>query len=130
LVGRTLAVAVGRGQLVLGAELTRPDATPVLRPVPVTVAPDDLVDLNDGDLVDVLETTGDTSSARTTIVVRGARVLDDSQPSSSFVGSDGNDVVTIGVHTLSEVEAVIDAEHDGTVDVVVGEPSDGTGPGA
>jgi hypothetical protein len=130
LVGRTLAVAVLPGDLVLRAELTGPNTTPALRPVPVTVAPDDLVDLSDGDLADVLVTTGDTSSARTTIVLRGAHVLDASQPSGSLVGSDGDAVVTIGVHTLAEVRAVIDAEHDGTVDLVVGEPSDGTGPGA
>jgi hypothetical protein len=129
-VGRTLAVAVGRGDLVLSAELTTPGATPALRRVPVTVAPDDLVDLTDGDLVDILETTGDTAAAKTAIVVRGARVIDANQPSSSFVGSNGDAVVTLGVHTLREVEAVIDAEHDGTVDLVVGEPSDGTGPGA
>jgi hypothetical protein len=98
--------------------------------VPVTVAPGDLVDLAPGDLVDVLETAGSTGSERTTIVLRGARVIDTSQPSGGLVDSGGDDVVTIGVHDLAEVEAVVGAEHQGTVDLVVGEPSDGSGQGS
>jgi Flp pilus assembly protein CpaB len=94
------------------------------------VAPGDLVDLAPGDLVDVLETAGSTGSGRTTIVLRGARVINTSQPSGGLVDSGGDDVVTIGVHDLAEVEAVVGAEHQGTVDLVVGEPSDGSGQGS
>jgi Flp pilus assembly protein CpaB len=129
-IGHTLAVAVAPGELVLRSELDAPGTTPSLRPVPVTIAPNDLVDLTPGDLVDVLETTGSNSSGRTTIVLRGARVIDTSQPSGGLVDSGGDDVVTIGVHSLAEVVTVIGAEHDGTVDLVVGEPADGTGQGS
>jgi hypothetical protein len=128
-VGRTLAVSVGPGDLVLRSELSAAGATPSLRPVPVSVVSDDLVDLGVGDLVDVVVTTGQGTSTATSIVLRGARVLGTAQPSGSLVGASGDDVVTLGVHTLAEVEVVIRSEHDGTVDLVVGEPADGSGPG-
>ncbi len=129
LVGRTLAVPVDQGELILGTETQVPAAGAALRPVPVTVAPTDLVDLDTGDLVDVLETSGTTPEARTSVVVFGARVLSTAQPSSGLLGSGGTSVVTLGVGTLAEVEAVVAAEHAGTVDLVVGQPSDGVGLG-
>jgi Flp pilus assembly protein CpaB len=128
LVGRTLAVAVDPGELILGGELQAVGTVPTLRPVPVTVPPADLVDLGPNDLVDILATTGDTTSTRTAVVVRGARVESTAQPSGGDLGS-GDDVVTVGVGTLAEVEAVVAAEHAGTVDLVVGVPGDGSGPG-
>jgi Flp pilus assembly protein CpaB len=132
-VGRVLAVPVGSGQLIVGTETRTAASAAALRPVPVTVASTDLVDLSAGDLVDVLETAGTSGGGgggRTSVVVRGARVLSTEQPSGGLVGSDDGPVVTIGVSTLAEVEAVVAAEHAGTVDLVVGEPSDGVGPGA
>ncbi len=130
LIGRTLAIGVGRGGLIVQSELSAPDATPALRPVPVSVTPGDLVDLARGDLVDVLVTAGNGSNVKTTVVIRGARVLATNQPAGGLVGTSGDNIVTLGVHTLAEVEAVIGSEHGGTVDLVVGEPSDGSGQGA
>ena len=130
LIGRELAVALGPGQLLLSSEVPSSFGGRALRPVPVTVAPTDLVDLAAGDLVDVLQTTSTGPATATTVVVRGARVLSTVQPSAGLLGSGGNEVVTLGVATLAEVTATVIAEHAGTVDVVVGDPSDGSGLGA
>jgi Flp pilus assembly protein CpaB len=131
LLGRELAVAVTPGELILRSEVPIGAAAPLLRPVPVTVSPTDLVDLAVGDLVDVLESPSSEATATTvTVVVRGARVLSTTQPSGGLLDSGGTEVVTLGVATLAEVTATVIAEHAGTLDVVVGEPSDGSGPGA
>ncbi len=127
LVGRTLSVPVGAGELVLAGEVTGARSTQGLRPVPVTAPPADLVDLAPGDLVDVLVTEG--TPPRTVLALRGARVLVTTQPSSGLLGSGGDPVVTVGVQNLAEVEALIAAEHAGTVDLVVGTGTDGTGLG-
>lgn len=128
LVGRTLAVTVGPGQLVLGSELSPPGTGPHLRPVPVTVPPADVVDLSAGDLVDVLATA--SSGHGTRLVLRGARVLAIAQPSGGLASSGQGQVVTLGVRSLAEAEAVVAAQHAGTLDLLAGEPSDGQGSGA
>lgn len=130
LIGRVVAVAVDPGELILRSEVPTGASSASLRPVPVTVTPTDLVDLAPGDLVDVLETSSAGTSTTTQVVVRGARVLSTTQPSSGLLGSGGNEVVTLGVTTLQEVTATVVAEHAGTLDIVVGQPSDGSGPGA
>jgi hypothetical protein len=130
LIGRDLAVAVNPGELILRSEVPLATATTALRPVPVTVAPTDLVDLAAGDLVDVLETSGTAPDTKTSLVVTGARVLSTAQPSSGLLGSGGDDVVTVGVTSLAQVTATVSAEHAGTVDIVVGAPSDRLGSGA
>ena len=130
LIGRDLAVAVNAGELILRSEVPVSAAVAVLRPVPVTVSPTDLVDLAAGDLVDILETSAAGPTTRTTVVLRGARVLSTTQPSSGLLGSGGDQVVTLGMATLAEVTATVVAEHAGTLDVVVAEPSDGAGLGA
>jgi Flp pilus assembly protein CpaB len=131
LLGRDLAVAVSPGELILRSEVPVGPPAVLLRPVPVTVSPTDLVDLAVGDLVDVLETpSAGTTATTVAVVVRGARVLSTTQPSGGLLGSGGTEVVTLGVATLAEVTATVIAEHAGTLDVVVGEPSDGSGPGA
>ena len=129
LVGRTLAVSVGPGELVEHSELVGGGSLSDSRPVPVSVSAADLVDLAPGDLVDVLVTSGDGSGGHTTLVVRGAVVRSTDQPSSGLLGSGSADVVTLGVASLSEVEAVVAAERAGTVDLVVGSRSDGAGLG-
>jgi Flp pilus assembly protein CpaB len=129
LIGRSLAVAVTPGELILRSEVPAATTGASLRPVAVSIAPGDLVDLAAGDLVDVLETAGTAPDTRTTVVVRGARVLSTAQPSSGLLGSGGDDIVTLGEATLAEVTATVSAEHAGTLDVVVGEPSDGDGSG-
>jgi len=128
LVGRTVAVDVGSGQLMLRSELAPPGAAASLRPVPVTVSSADVVDLAAGDLVDVLVTP--TNGHGTSVVLRGARVLAVASPSESLASSGQGDVVTVGVRTLAEAESLVGAEHGGTLDLIVGEASDGSGVGA
>jgi hypothetical protein len=53
-----------------------------------------------------------------------------SSAGSSLISSSGGDTVTIGVTSLAEVEAVVHADHTGSVSVVVAQRSDGTGLGA
>lgn len=128
-VGRILAVRLRAGELVTPAELTPDGATPRLRPVSVSVPAGDLADLAVGDRVDVLVTEGSSPDTRTTMVLRGAQVISAAEPSSALADANSGDVVTLGVANLAEVEAVVTAEHAGTIDVVVGEPSDGSGLG-
>lgn len=130
LVGRTLAVRLDAGELLTPAELTPHGGTPRLRPVSVSVPAGDLVDLAVGDRVDILVTEGSNPDTRTTMVLRGAQVISAAQPSSALADANSGDIVTLGVSDLAEVEAVVTAEHAGTLDVVVGEPSDGSGLGA
>jgi Flp pilus assembly protein CpaB len=130
LVGRTLAVALAPGELLTSSELVPPDTAPALRPVPVSVPATDLVDLADGQRVDVLLTVGTAPDTRTSMLVRSAVVMSEAQPSGAFSTGGGSEVVTLGVASLAEVEAVISAEHAGTLDLVVGEVSDGSGLGS
>lgn len=134
LVGRTLAVPVAAGAAIAAADVVASGGSPPLRPVPVPVSATDLVDLVTGQRVDLLVTTSPAGAAgapRTSILVRGAEVIAIDRPSAGLVGgTTGGAVVTVGVADLAEVEAVVAAEHAGTVDVVVGEPGDGTGAGA
>jgi len=129
LVGRVLATALGTGDLVQSSALVPTGQQPALRPVPVPVAASDLAPLGPGEMTDVLVTVGNDASATTSLVVRGASVLSLSRSSSELVGSSSGGIVTLGVPTLAEVEAIVHAEHTGTLTVVVGEPSDGQGLG-
>lgn len=128
LVGRTLSAPLSTGEVVEQSMLVPVGRQPALRPVTVSVDPADATDLSSGTMVDVLETSGNGPGARTTIVLRGARVIAVAKPGSSLIASSGTDV-TLGVKSLTEVEAVIHAEHTATVSVVTGEPSDGSGLG-
>jgi hypothetical protein len=129
LVGRTLAAPLAPGDLVTAAALVPSGAQPALRPVAVTVDPSEVADLGTGGLADVLVTDGSSPPATTTIVVRGARVLSTGAPAAGLVGGQSGAVVTLGVGSFAEVTAIIHAEQTGTVAVVAGEPSDGTGLG-
>jgi Flp pilus assembly protein CpaB len=129
LLGRTLAVPLAAGELVTPGELTATGAAPPLRPLPVTVSSADLVDLAPGERVDVLLTEGTAPRTRTTILLRGAEVMSTAQPAQGLAGAQETEVVTLGVATLTDVQAVVSAEHAGTVDLVVGEAADGTGLG-
>jgi Flp pilus assembly protein CpaB len=129
--GRTLAVALPSGALVEAPELVPVHQEPALRPVSVAVDPVSLAGLAPGQPVDVLTTQGSGSGAAVEVVVRGATLLA-AAPSSSGSGalaSAGTGQVTIGVASLAEVEAVVQASHTGTISLVAAEPSDGVGPG-
>jgi pilus assembly protein CpaB len=128
--GRILSAPLPAGELVQQGSLVPAGQAPALRPVTVTVDPADAGDLAAGTVVDVLVTEGTGTQTTTSVVLRGAQVVDVSSPSSSLVASSAGDDVTLGVSTLAEVEAVVHAAHTGTLSVVVGEPSDGTGLGA
>jgi pilus assembly protein CpaB len=127
--GRILAAPVLAGELVQQGALVRPGEQPDLRPVTITLDAADTTDLSSGTLVDVLVTEGSGTQAATSVVLRGAQVLDVAAPSSSLLASTSGDDVTLGVSTLAEVEAVVHAAHTGTLSVVVGEHSDGAGLG-
>jgi hypothetical protein len=61
--------------------------------------------------------------------MRGATLVAVTQSSSSLLSPGGSGQVTIGVTTLVEVEAVIQAAHSGTITLVAAARSDGVGPG-
>jgi Flp pilus assembly protein CpaB len=132
LVGRTLAAPVATGELVQSGDLVPAGGAPVVRPVAVTVDAPDTATLSTGELVDVLVTNGTSPSAATDAVVYGARVLDISRPGSGLEATDSGTVVTLGVHSFPEVQAVVHASRTGNVSVVAGESGDGRGlgPGA
>ncbi len=133
LVGRTVAGAIRPGELVEQSMLVPVGTQPATRPVSVGVSPSSLSDLAVGDAVDVLVSEGTGSSASVSVVMRGAVLIAAGNPASgalsgSLSGSSTSNV-TLGVDTLSEVEAVVQAAQTGTVSLVAAEPSDGVGPG-
>lgn len=126
LLGRTLAAPLAPGELVQSSDLVPGGTTPAVRPVTLSATATDVADLAVGDLVDVVVTNGSTPSAATNVVVRGARVLQVQSAGGGLTSGTGP-VVVIGVANLDQVTAVIHAERTGTVNLVVGEPADGTG---
>lgn len=129
LVGRTLAAPLAPGDLVTSAGLVPTGAQPALRPVAVTVDPSEASVLATGELVDVLVTDGSSPSSPTSVVARGARVIGVTAASGVLAGASSGDVVTLGVASLDEVTAIVHSARTGTLSVVVGEPSDGSGLG-
>jgi Flp pilus assembly protein CpaB len=134
LIGRSIAVTVDPGELIQASMLSPVGASSGLRPVSVTVDPDSLSGLSPGDAVDVLATADSTdsssSTAPVTVVLRGASLISVSPADSSLLsGSTSGPLVTLGVSDLSEVEAVVQAAHAGTITLVLAEPGDGIGPG-
>lgn len=131
LVGRALAVPVQAGELIQTSMLTPASPQSSLRPVNASVDPDSLADLTSGEKVDVLTTTGTGSSTQVSVVMRGAVLVDVGHMSSGVLsGPSSSVVVTLGVSTLGEVEAIVQAQAAGTISLVAAEPSDGTGPGS
>jgi Flp pilus assembly protein CpaB len=130
LVGRTLAVALGGGQLIESSVLAASGAVTPVRPVTVAVDPAALGSLAPGQPVDVLEAAGNQGGPAVTVVLRGATLLEVSRGSSGLLSNPQAGVVTIGVSTLDEVEAVLAASHTGTLILVAAMPSDGVGPGS
>ena len=128
--GRSVAVGLGAGELIESSMLVPTSQAPVLRPVSVAVDPVSLAGLASGQLVDVLTTQGTGSGTAVTVVLRGATLLNVVTSGSNLLAPGGSGQVTIGVTTLSEVEAVVAAAHAGTVALVAAEPSDGVGPGS
>jgi Flp pilus assembly protein CpaB len=133
LIGRTVAEAIRPGELVEQSMLVPVGTQPETRPVSVGVSASSLSGLAAGDAVDVLVSEGTASSASVSVVMRGAVLIAAANPASgglsgSLSGSSTSNV-TLGVDTLSEVEAVVQASETGTVSLVAAEPSDGVGPG-
>jgi Flp pilus assembly protein CpaB len=128
--GRALAVPVSPGELVQSPMLVPADQTPALRPVSVAVNPVSLANLTPGELVDVLATQGSGSGATVTIVARGATLIDVVTSGSELLAPGGSGQVTLGVESLAEAEAVLQASQAGTVSLVAAEPSDGVGLGS
>ena len=102
---------------------------PALRPVSLAVDPVSLAGLTAGQPVDVLATQGPATAPPSRWSSGGPRSSRPGPSSSSLLAPGGSGQVTIGVTTLAEVEAVVQAAHIGTVTLVAAEPSDGVGPG-
>jgi Flp pilus assembly protein CpaB len=133
LVGRTASEAIAPGELIEQSMLVPVGTQPATRPVSVAVSSSSLSGLAAGSAVDVLATEGTGSSASVSVVMRGAVLIAANNPASgglsgSLSGSSTSNV-TLGVDTLSEVEAVVQAAQTGTVSLVAAEPSDGVGAG-
>jgi len=129
LVGRSIAVEIQPGELVQQSMLVPSGTQPTTRPVSVAVAPTSLAGLALGGTVDVIATIGSGSSATVSVVMRGAVLMDIDNSASSLLSGQGTSLVTLGVESLSEVEAVVQASDSGTISLVAAEPSDGVGPG-
>jgi flagella basal body P-ring formation protein FlgA len=127
--GRTLAVALPAGALIESAVLVPVRQQAPLRPVSVAADPVSLAGLAPGQPVDVLATRGTGTGAAVIVVVRGATLLAATLSSSSALASGSAGQVTIGVASLGEVEAIVQAAHAGTITLVAAEPSDGVGAG-
>jgi hypothetical protein len=127
--GRSLAIGLHAGELLQAPMLVPASQKPVLRPVSLAVDPVSLQGLYAGQLLDVLMTQGTGNATGVTVVVRGATLLDVVASGSNVLAPGSSGQVTIGVSTLSEVEAVVAAAHTGTVTLIAAEPSDGSGPG-
>jgi Flp pilus assembly protein CpaB len=129
LVGRMAAEAIRPGELLEQSMLVPVGSQPATRPVSVAVNPSSLAGLAPGSAVDVLATEGSGGSATVSLVIRGAVLIAvDNSASGGLTGS-STPVVTLGVGSLPEVEAVVQASQSGTVSLVAAEPSDGVGPG-
>jgi len=127
--GRALAVGLQPGELIQSPMLVPVNQAPALRPVSVAVDPVSLANLTPGQPVDVLAIDGTGSDASIAVVVRGATLLAVVSSGTNLVAPGGSGQATIGVETLAEAEAVVQASHAGTVSLVAAEPSDGVGPG-
>ena len=103
---------------------------PHRRPVSIAVDATGLAGLQPGQLVDVLETAGSGSTTTVTVVARGATLVAVAHAGGSLLSGPSTGEVTLGVPTLSEVEALVQAAHAGTVTVVAAELADGVGPGS
>ena len=127
--GRALVIGLQRGELVQSSMLVPAGQEPALRPVSLAVDPVSLAGLTPGQPIDVLATQGTGSGASVVMVVRGAILIDVARTGSNLLAPGGSGQVTIGLATLSEVEAVVQAAHSGTITLVAAEHSDGVGPG-
>ena len=128
--GRSLAVALPAGALVENPELVPAHAQPVLRPVSVTVDPVSLGALSSGEPIDVLAAQGSGTAVAVVVVVRGATLVAVTPSGSgALAAGSASGQATIGVTSLAEVEAIVQASHAGTISLVAAEPSDGVGAG-
>lgn len=127
--GRILAVAVPAGGLIQTPLLASADQAPALRPVSLAVDPVSLAGLSPGQPVDVLATQGTGTGTAVAVVLRGATLIAVAPSSTTLLSPGGSGQVTIGMTTLAEAEAVVQAAHSGTITLVAATRSDGVGPG-
>jgi hypothetical protein len=127
LLGRALVVPLPAGDLVQDGALA-PSGAPGLRPLSLPVDAATASSLEVGQPADMLVTVGDQESASTTVLLRGAEVLAVDR-GGGLAPDPAEATVTVGLSGLAEIEAVVQAEHRGTVTVVPGATSDGTGLG-
>ena len=127
--GRALVVGLPAGELIQAPMLVPASLEPALRPISVAVDPVSLANLTPGEPVDVLATQGTGSGTSVAVVIRGATLFNVVTSGTELTAPGGLGQATIGVATLAEVEAVVQASHTGTVSLVSAKQSDGVGPG-
>lgn len=124
-VGRMVAVPVPAGELVEGSAVLPAGQPFPERQMVLTVDVNEAAAIEPGQLVDVLLTHGNGDTARTDLVVAGARVLRVGRlDPTALAGRSGAAAVTVGVMTLGEVAALVHAARTGQIDVVPGASSD------
>ncbi len=120
LVGAVVVGPVGNGELIQAADVVNGDEAGATGPqvsFPIDSARALAGSLKVGEVVDVLATYDAAGGGQTTAVVRGARVVDRSQPDSRL-GEGGKEVVTLSVVNRSDTLAVAHAANAGEVTLV------------
>ena len=118
LVGAVVIGPVARGELIQASDVVRTGADTGLEiafPVESARAVDG--HLRVGEFVDVLATYESGAEGYTTVVVKGARIVDRSEPAGSLAGGD-KEVVTLAVADRTESLAVAHAANAGAVTLV------------
>ena len=129
LVGRVVAAPVGAGELVEASAVLDPGRRLVERQVSLAIDLTEAAELQVGQPVDVLVTHGNGDAARTDLVVAGAHLLRIARSDPSVLGDRSGAVVTVGVATFAQVQALVHAVRTGQIDVVAGSAAD-RGPAA
>jgi Flp pilus assembly protein CpaB len=115
-VGASTSAPLGKGELLQVGALVPAGKAPGFREVTIPVDGVQSQAVVAGDTVDVLVTTGNADSARTDVVVSGARVL----RLGARGGSLGNDKpsVTFAVADFAAVTRMVQAAHAGSLTLV------------
>ena len=115
--GRLVIGPVGKGEIVQAASVLGRDRTPPFRSVTVQVDAAQTKSIGEGDVVDVLMTTGSAEASRTELVATGVRVLRVGGAGQGLSG-DPKPAVTFAVTSLDEVGKLVQAAHAGAVTLI------------
>lgn len=131
IVGAVVIGPLARGELIQASDvLIRPGGSPE-REISFPIESARAVDgqLKPGEFVDVLASYGSGTDGYTVAVMRGARVVDRSEPRTNL-GDGADEVITLAIPNRSDALAVAHAVNAGSVTLVrVAGPSPDAGPG-